>query len=129
MLKEELENNILNNLDRFLKELGEDFMFLGHQVPILMDGRKHFIDLVLYHRGVPCLVLVDLKIGKLNSDDIGQMNAYIGYYRNNKQYPFEKDIIGLIICKEFGKEDSFYTLTGLEEKIFVATYKMKLPSE
>jgi len=72
---------------------------------------------------------VDLKIGRLDSRDIGQMNKYIGYYRRNKQYEHEKDTIGLIICKEAGREEVVYALNGLEEKIFIATYKVKLPSE
>ena len=57
------------------------------------------------------------------------MNKYIGYYRNNKQYVFEQDAIGLIICRELGKEEVIYALDGLEEKIFVSIYKTKLPSE
>lgn len=127
--EKELESGILKNIEYFIKELGEDFSFLGHQVPILIDNEKHYIDLVLYHRGIPCVILVDLKVGKLDSRDIGQMNKYIGYYRANKQYGFEQDAIGLIICRELGHEEVVYALDGLEEKIFVALYKIKLPSE
>ncbi|MHB8904036.1 MAG: PDDEXK nuclease domain-containing protein [Patescibacteria group bacterium] len=127
--EKELEAKIIKDIEHFLKELGEDFMFLGHQVPILIDNEKHYIDLVLYHRGIPCVVLVDLKAEKLDSRDIGQMNKYIGYYRNNKQYFFEEDTIGLIICREAGREEAVYALDGLEEKIFVSIYKTKLPSE
>ncbi len=57
------------------------------------------------------------------------MNKYIGYYRHNKQYSYENDTIGLIICKELGREEVIYALDGLEEKIFVSLYKTKLPSE
>jgi predicted nuclease of restriction endonuclease-like (RecB) superfamily len=128
-LEKELEAKIIKDIEHFLKELGEDFLFLGQQVPILIDDEKHYIDLVLYHRGIPCIVLVDLKSTKLDSRDIGQMNKYIGYYRNNKQYVFEEDAIGLIICKELGKEEVIYALNGLEEKIFISIYKTKLPSE
>ena len=127
-LEKELESKIINKIELFLQELGSDFMFLGSQVPFLIDNEKHFIDLVLYHRGIPCVVLVDLKKGKLDSRDVGQMNKYLGYYRNNKQYVFEQDAIGLIICKEVGREEVTYALDGLEEKIFVALYKTKLPS-
>lgn len=127
-LENELENKIVHNIKHFLKELGEDFMFLGQQVPILIDGEKHCIDLVLFHRGIPCVILVDLKIGKLDSRDIGQMNKYLGYFRHNKQYAYEQDAIGLIICREAGQEEIVYALDGLEEKIFVAIYKHKLPS-
>ena len=124
-----LENKILENFEMFLRELGEDFSILGRQVPLKIDGETHYIDIVLYHRGIPCMVLVDLKIRKLDSRDIGQMNKYIGYYRHNKQYEHEKDTIGLIICREAGREEIAYALDGLEEKIFIAKYKVKLPSD
>jgi len=127
--EKELEDKIISNIEYFLKELGNDFMFLGRQVPILIDNEKHYIDLVLYHRGIPCVVLVDLKADKLDSRDIGQMNKYISYYRHNRQYIYENDTIGLIICKELGREEVIYALDGLEEKIFVSLYKTKLPSE
>ncbi|MBI5664369.1 MAG: DUF1016 family protein [Nitrospirae bacterium] len=123
-----LENKILENFEMFLRELGEDFSILGRQVPLKIDGETHYIDIVLYHRGIPCMVLVDLKIGKLDSRDIGQMNKYVGYYRRNKQYTHEKETIGLIICREAGREEITYALDGLEEKIFVSKYKVKLPS-
>ena len=103
--------------------------FLGRQVPIKIDDQTHFIDLVLYHCGIPCKILVDLKIGKIDSGDIGQMNKYIGYYKRNRQYEHEKDTIGLIIGKEAGKEEIEYALDKLEKQIFIATYKAKLPSE
>ncbi|MBC8235496.1 DUF1016 family protein [bacterium] len=124
-----LEDKTLSDFEKFLQELGEDFAILGRQQPIKIDNTTHYIDLVLYHRGIPCVILVDLKIGTLDSRDIGQMNKYIGYYRRNKQYEHEKDTIGLIICKEAGKEEVMYALDGLEQKIFIAKYKVKLPSE
>ncbi|RJO59881.1 DUF1016 family protein [candidate division WS5 bacterium] len=123
-----LENKILENFEMFLRELGEDFSIIGRQVPLKIDSETHYIDIVLYHRGIPCMVLVDIKIGKLDSRNIGQMNKYVGYYRRNKQYAHEKDTIGLIICREAGREEIAYALDGLEEKIFVAKYKVKLPS-
>jgi predicted nuclease of restriction endonuclease-like (RecB) superfamily len=84
--EKELEDKILTNFEKFLSELGQDFSILGRQVPAKIDRQTHFIDMVLYHRGIPCVVLVDLKIGKLDSRDIGQMNKYIGFWRRNKQY-------------------------------------------
>jgi len=127
--EKELEDKIVHNIEYFLKELGDDFLFLGRQMPILIDGEKHYIDLVLYHRSIPCIVLIDLKANKLDSRDVGQMNKYLGYYRANRQYVYEQDAIGLIICQEFGREEVVYALDGLEEKIFIAAYKNKLPSE
>jgi len=127
--EKELEDKILTNFEKFLSELGQDFSILGRQVPAKIDRRTHFIDMVLYHRGIPCVVLVDFKVGKLDSRDIGQMNKYIGYWRRNKQYEHEQPTIGLIICREAGREEVIYALDGLEEKIFIAKYKVKLPSE
>jgi len=127
--EKELEDKILANFEKFLSELGQDFSILGRQIPAKIDRQTYFIDMVLYHRGIPCVVLVDLKIGKLDSRDIGQMNKYIGYWRRNKQYEHEQPTIGLIICREAGREEVIYALDGLEEKIFIAKYKVKLPSE
>jgi hypothetical protein len=98
-------------------------------MPLKIDNQTHYIDLILYHKGIPCNILVDLKIGKFKKEYIGQMNEYVSYYRHNRQYEHEKDTIGLIICKNAGKEEIKYALDGLEEKIFVAKYKLKLPSK
>ena len=127
--EKELETHIVNNIIEFLQEIGDDFSISGRQVPIKIDGKTHYIDLVLYHCGIPCKILVDLKIGEFNSRDIGQMNKYVNYYRQNKQYEHENDTIGLIFCRDAGKEEVKYALGGLEEKIFIAKYKVKLPSD
>jgi predicted nuclease of restriction endonuclease-like (RecB) superfamily len=127
--EKELEEKILVNLITFLGELGEDFCIRGSQIPLKIDQETHHIDLVLYHYGIPCSVLVDLKIGRLSAQDIGQINKYLGYWRRHKQYAHEQPAIGLIICREAGQEEVVYALDGLEEKIFIAKYKIKLPSE
>jgi len=74
-------------------------------------------------------VLVDLKTGKFKANYVGQMNKYLNYYRENKKYEWEKDPVGLIICGNKGKEEVHYALGGLSNKIFVAEYKLKLPTE
>jgi predicted nuclease of restriction endonuclease-like (RecB) superfamily len=125
----DIENLIINNIESFLKELGQDFMFAGRQVPMKIDNETHFIDLVLYHCAIPCKIIVDLKSGKITSRDVGQMNKYVGYYQENKQYEHEKQTIGLIIGKIAGKEEVRYALNKLEKQIFIATYKSKLPSD
>jgi len=127
--EKELENKLVANIEKFLQELGDDFAFVGRQISIKIDNQTHFIDLVLYHFGIPCKILVDLKSGKINSNDIGQMNKYVAYYKKNRQYEHEKDTIGLIIGKEAGKEEIEYALDRLEKQIFIATYKTKLPSD
>ncbi|MCP3943208.1 MAG: DUF1016 domain-containing protein [Desulfobacteraceae bacterium] len=125
--EQEMETKLVKNIELFLKEMGENFAFLGRQVPIKIAGQTHKIDLVLYHRGIPCVVLVELKRGKFNNQDIGQINKYISYYRKNMQFTHERDTIGLIICQEADQEEVVYALDGLEDKIFVAQYKASLP--
>ena len=126
--EKEFEAVIMQNIKKFLKILGEDFAFVGQQVPIKIGKQTHYIDLVLTHRGIPCAILVDLKTKKIESGDIGQMNKYVAYWRKNCQYEYEKNAIGLILCKEADRTEMAYALEDLAEKIFVATYKPKLPS-
>ncbi|HQN73729.1 MAG TPA: PDDEXK nuclease domain-containing protein [bacterium] len=126
--EEELESGIVHNIDSFLRELGHEIAYCGRQVPIKIDGLNHYIDILLYHKGIPCNILVELKTRKLDARDVGQMNKYVNYFRGNRQYEHEKETIGLIICSEAGIEEAQYALGGLEEKIFIATYQPKLPT-
>lgn len=124
-----LEEALLCNVEKLLLEFGTDFSLAGRQRKIIIDGEIHSIDLEFYHRGIPCIVLVDLKIGKFKSEYVGQMNKYLNYYRENRKYQWEKDPVGLIICEDKGREEVHYALGGLENKIFVAEYRTKLPGE
>jgi len=126
--EKEFENSLISNVEGFLNELGTDFCFAGRQIPVKIDGTTHFIDILLYHKGIPCNILVELKTRKLDARDIGQMNKYVNYFRTNRQYEHEKETIGLIICSGAGIEEAQYALGGLEEKIFIATYQPKLPT-
>jgi hypothetical protein len=111
-------------------ELGPDFYIRRRQQPVTIDGQLHRIDLELYCRAIPCIVLVDLKVGVFADRDVGQMNKYVTYYRERvPQYPWEKPAIGLIVCARAGREEVHYALGGLEEKVFVAEYRVQLPSE
>ncbi len=126
----QLERALRADFERFLSELGPDFYLRGTQQQLVIDGSYHAVDLELYHRGIPCIVLVDLKVGAFEDRYIGQMNKYVNYYRERvATYPWEKPAIGLIICASVGREEVRYALGGLEEKIFVAEYRRKLPSE
>ncbi|MFH1563188.1 MAG: PDDEXK nuclease domain-containing protein [Nitrospirota bacterium] len=127
--EKQLEEGLLVNVQRLLLEFGPDFSLAGRQCKIIIDQEIHTIDLEFYHRGIPCIILVDLKIGKFKSEYVGQMNKYLNYYRENKMYPWEKSPVGLIICEYKGKEEVHYALGDLENKIFVAEYKAKLPGE
>ncbi len=125
----ELEYGLVSNIEKLLLEFGFDFSLSGRQKKIIIDGQAHTVDLEFYHRGIPCVVLVDLKIGNFRSEYVGQMNKYLNWYRENKKYVWEREPIGLIICQSKGVEEVHYALGGISNRIFVAEYKTKLPSE
>ena len=127
--EKELEEALTNRIVYTLLELGRGFSFAGRQRKIVIDGQIHTVDLEFYNRELQCIVLLELKTEKFKADFVGQMNKYISYYRENIQLPFEKYTIGLIICAEKGKEEVHYALAGMDNRIFVAEYKTKLPSE
>ncbi|MFH1097236.1 MAG: PDDEXK nuclease domain-containing protein [Candidatus Desantisbacteria bacterium] len=127
--EKQLEEGLLFNVERLLLEFGPNFSLAGRQRKIIIDQEIHAVDLEFYHRGIPCIVIVDLKMGKFKSEFVGQINKYLTYYRENKMYLWEKPPVGLIVCEYKGKEEVHYALGGLEDKIFVAEYKTKLPSE
>jgi predicted nuclease of restriction endonuclease-like (RecB) superfamily len=127
--EKELEEALINKIVQTLLEMGRGFAFMGRQRKIIIDGQIHTVDLEFYNRELQSFVLIELKTEKFKADFVGQMNKYISYYRENIQLPFEKDTIGLIICAEKGKEEVHYALAGMDNRIFVAEYKTKLPSE
>ena len=124
-----VEEGLVRNVESLLLEFGQDFSLAGRQRKIMIDNQAHFIDLEFYHRGIPCIVIVDIKIGRFKSEYAGQMNKYLNYYRERRKYDWEKDPIGLIICENKGEEEVHFALGGLANKIFVAEYKAKLPTE
>jgi len=125
----ELEESLIRQIESVLLEFGRDFSLAGRQRRLVIDGQMHSIDLEFYHRGIPCIVLVDIKRGRFKSEHAGQMNKYLNFYNENYRYEWEKPPVGLIICEYKGKEEAHYALGGLRERIFVAEYRVKLPSE
>ncbi len=127
--EQELEEALINKIIQTLLEMGRGFSFTGRQRKVIIDGQIHTVDLEFYNRELQCIVLAELKAERFKAEFVGQMNKYISYYRENIQLPFEKPTIGLIICAGKGKEEVHYALAGLDDRIFVAEYKTKLPSE
>lgn len=125
----ELETAIINNLEKFIMELGKGFLFQGRQVRFTFDEEHYFVDLVFYNRLLKCFVLIDLKIGKLKHQDLGQMQMYVNYYDRFVKLPDENKTIGIIICKE--KNDTLVKMTLPEEnqQIFASRYMTVLPSK
>ncbi|MCK5594329.1 MAG: DUF1016 family protein [Candidatus Aenigmarchaeota archaeon] len=123
----DLETALIRHTEKLLLEFGSDFSISGRQKKIMIDNQIHKVDLEFYHRALPCIVLVDLKIGRFKSEYIGQMNKYLNWYKEHKTYPWEKAPIGIIICRYKGIEEIHYALGGIKNSIFVAEYKTRLP--
>lgn len=123
-----LEIEIINKLEMFLLELGKGFTFVGRQVRFTFDEKHFRIDLVFYNRLLKCFVLIDLKIGEVTHQDLGQMQMYINYYDRHVKLPDENDTIGIIICKD--KNDTLVKLTLPKDnnQIFASRYTTILPS-
>ena len=125
----ELENKIIDNLQKFLLELGRGFTFVGRQVRLTFEEEHFRVDLVFYNRLLRCFVLFDLKIGQLKHQDIGQMQMYVNYYDRKVKLDDENSTIGIIICKD--KKDAIVEMTLPEDnnQIFASKYETVLPSK
>ena len=125
----ELETAIINNLEKFIMELGKGFLFQGRQVRFTFDEEHYFVDLVFYNRLLKCFVLIDLKIGKLKHQDLGQMQMYVNYYDRYVKLDDENKTIGIIICRD--KNDTLVKMTLPEDnqQIFASRYMTVLPSK
>lgn len=128
-LETDLEQALMNKLQQFLLELGRDFFFVGRQRRITVDNEHGYVDLVFYHRSLRCFVLIDLKVGKLSHADVGQMLAYVGYYKKHEMREGENPPVGLILCTNTSGTIAKYALLERDEKIFASRYQLYLPSE
>jgi predicted nuclease of restriction endonuclease-like (RecB) superfamily len=128
-LESDLEKALLDKLQRFLLELGKGFAFMARQQRITLDGTHYYIDLVFYNRLTRSHVLLDLKVGKLTHQDLGQMQMYVNYYERERTAPGENPPIGVILCAD--KDDAVvrYTLPEGDRRIFASRYKLHLPTE
>lgn len=125
----DLETAIINKIEHFLLEMGKGFLFGGRQVRFSIDDEDFYVDLVLYNRLLQCFVLVDLKIGKLKHQDIGQMQMYVNYYDRFVKQDFERPTVGIIICKNKSDAVVEITLPVDNKTIFAKEYKLYLPSK
>jgi predicted nuclease of restriction endonuclease-like (RecB) superfamily len=123
----ELEDALIYRLEDFLLELGGDFTFIGRQRRLRIDSTWYRIDLLLFHRRLRCLVIIDLKLASLTHADVGQMHMYCNYAKENWTLPDENPPVGLILCADKGHALARYALEGLPNKIMAANYKMVLP--
>lgn len=126
-----LEQSLIGHLQEFILELGKGFTFVARQKRVTIDNEHYHIDLVFYHRILKCLVLIDLKVGKIDHKDIGQMNFYLNYIKDKEMLQGENSPVGIILCTESSRSKVFieYALGGLSNKVFVSRYKLYLPTK
>ena len=128
-LESDLEAALVERLQRFLLELGRDLFFVGRQQRLTIEGDHFYVDLVFYNRLLRAFVLIDLKVGKLTQQDIGQMLLYTGYYEHEVLREDENPPVGLILCTEKNEAVVRYTLSGSAQQVFASRYLLHLPSE
>ena len=125
----DLEAALITKLETFLLELGGDFAFIGRQRRLRIGDEWYRVDLLFYHRQLRCLVVIDLKLGKLTHADAGQMHMYLNYARQHWTIPDENPPVGLILCAAKDAAVARYALEGLPNKVLASEYRMALPDE
>jgi len=125
----DLETAIINHLQTFLAEMGRGFCFEARQKRITFGNTHYRIDLVFYHRILKCHVLIDLKLGKFDHADSGQMLMYLNYYRKNEMTEGDNPPVGIILCADKDQSLVEYATAGLENELFVSKYMLQLPDK
>lgn len=125
----ELEQELIDKLEHFLLELGNGFTFVARQKRISFDDKHFRIDLVFYNRILKSFVLIDLKIGEIKHQDLGQMQMYVNYYDREVRLEDENKTIGIVLCKDKSESLVEYTLPENNEQIFASKYQTVLPSK
>ena len=129
LYEKDIEQGLIDHLQKFLLELGRGFSFVARQKRFTLDGETFFIDLVFYNYILKCFVLIDLKLGKLTHQDLGQMSMYVNYYTREMMNEGDSLPIGIVLCAD--KSDSVvrYTLPEDNAQIFASKYKLYMPTE
>ncbi len=125
----DLEQAIIDRIEAFLLELGKGFCFIGRQKRLTVDGDHFYVDLVFYNRLLRCFVLVDLKLGKLTHQDLGQMMMYVNYFDRTQRADHEAKTVGIVLCSEANETMVKITLPEDNDQILATTYQLYLPSE
>lgn len=128
-LESDLEKNILAHLKEFLLELGKGFTYIGNQVRLTLEEDHFYPDLVFYNRLLKCFVIIDLKMGKVTPQDIGQMQMYVHYYDREIKQKEENSTVGILLSTTKNETVVKYTLSEDNKNIFSTTYQLHLPTE
>ena len=128
-LESDLERRIIDNLQQFLLELGKGFAFIARQQRITIANVHYRVDLIFYHRILKCFVLIDLKVNEIEHNDIGQMNMYLNYFKEEESAENDNEPIGIILVTDKDEILVKYATGGLSRKIFVSRYQTYLPDK
>lgn len=127
--EKDLEQALIDKLQDFLLELGKGFSFVSRQQRITHEGDHYFVDLVFYNYLLKCFVLIDLKVGKLTYQDIGQMDGYVRLYEEKLKPEGDNPTIGIILCAEKNDTTVKYSLLKDSEQIFASKYQLYFPTK
>ena len=129
LLESDVEQALIDNLQKFLLELGKGFAFVERQKRISTEDQDFYIDLVFYNFKLKCFLLIDLKIGKLNHQDVGQMDTYVRIFDQHQKEPGDNPTIGLILCSEKSEAVAKYSVLTDSRQLFASKYLPFLPTE
>ena len=129
LLETNVEQVLIDNLQKFLLELGKGFAFVERQKRISTEDQDFYIDLVFYNFKLKCFLLIDLKIGKLIHQDVGQMDTYVRVFDQHLKEPGDNPTIGLILCSKKSEAVAKYSILTDNEQLFASKYLPFLPSE
>ena len=128
-LESDLQSALLNHLKEFLLELGRGFMFVSTQYRISMTGKNYYVDLVLYNKILRCYVLIDLKMGDFEPENLGQMNFYVNYFKKEINDDGDNEPIGIILCADKDNVVVECSMDGIRNNIYPAKYTFVIPSK
>ena len=123
----DLEEALISHLQEFILELGKGFCFESRQKRIIIDDEYYYPDLVFYNRILHCGVIIELKNEEFSHENLGQLNAYVSYYKENEMQPGDNPPVGILLCTRKGKKMVEYALAGMDNQLFVSTYMLQLP--
>lgn len=129
MMESDLEESLVNHIERFLLELGRGFMFVGTQQRITLNNTHYYVDMVFYNKILRSYVLIELKTSKLMPEAIGQLNMYLNYYQSEINDEIDNPPIGIILCTDKDNVAAEYALGGLSNQIFASKYTLYIPDK
>lgn len=129
VVEHNLEDALISHLQEFILELGKGFCFEARQKRIIIDDEYYYPDLVFYNRILHCGVIIELKNEEFSHENLGQLNAYVSYYKENEMQPGDNPPVGILLCTRKGKKMVEYALAGMDNQLFVSTYMLQLPDK